>query len=200
MKLKEDKCPLCGRLVEDYGLCQECISLINKDPAYYYDIEDLDDLIVSSTYSGIMRRLIIDFKFKGKLSYGEIISEIMTEKILEKNLKGQVITYVPMHWKKEGERGYNQSKILAEKIARNLDLPCQDVFEKVLDTKFQVGLKKFDREENLRDAFHVKNYAQEIIIVDDVITTGATISELTKIAKKAGIKKVTALIAATEIA
>ncbi|WP_277218945.1 ComF family protein [Peptoniphilus vaginalis] len=200
MKLKEDKCPLCGRLVEDYGLCQECISLINKDPAYYYDIEGLDDLIVSSTYSGIMRRLIIDFKFKGKLSYGEIISEIMTEKILIKNLRDQVITYVPMHWKKEGERGYNQSKILAEKIARNLDLSCQDVFEKVIDTKFQVGLKKFDREENLRDAFHVKNYAQEIIIVDDVITTGATISELTKLAKKAGIKKVTALIAATEIA
>ena len=200
MKLKEDKCPLCGRLVEDYGLCQECISLINKDPAYYYDIEGLDDLIVSSTYSGIMRRLIIDFKFKGKLSYGEIISEIMTEKILEKNLRGQVITYVPMHRKKEGERGYNQSKILAEKIARDLDLSCQDVFEKVVDTKFQVGLKKFDREENLRDAFHVKNYAQEIIIVDDVITTGATISELTKLAKKAGIKKVTALIAATEIA
>lgn len=200
MKLKEDKCPLCGRLVEDYGLCQECISLINKDPAYYYDIEGLDDLIVSSTYSGIMRRLIIDFKFKGKLSYGEIISEIMTEKILSKNLRDQVITYVPMHWKKEGERGYNQSKILAEKIARNLDLSCQDVFEKVIDTKFQVGLKKFDREENLRDAFHVKNYAQEIIIVDDVITTGASISELTKLAKKAGIKKVTALIAATEIA
>ena len=200
MKLKEDKCPLCGRVVEDYGLCRECFSLINKDPAYYYDIEGLDDLIVSSTYSGIMRRLIIDFKFKGKLSYGEIISEIMTEKILEKNLKDQVITYVSMHKKKEGERGYNQSKILAEKIARNLDLPCQDVFEKVIDTKFQVGLKKFDREENLRDAFEVKNYAEEIIIVDDVITTGATISELTKIAKKAGIKKVTALIAATEIA
>lgn len=200
MKLKEDKCPLCGRVVEDYGLCHECFSLINKDPAYYYDIDGLDDLIVSSTYSGIMRRLIIDFKFKGKLSYGEIISEIMTEKILEKNLKDQVITYVSMHKKKEGERGYNQSKILAEKIARNLDLPCQDVFEKVIDTKFQVGLKKFDREENLRDAFEVKNYAEEIIIVDDVITTGATISELTKIAKKAGIKKVTALIAATEIA
>lgn len=200
MKLKEDKCPLCGREVEDYGLCHECFSLINKDPAYYYDIEGLDDLIVSSTYSGIMRRLIIDFKFKGKLSYGEIISEIMTEKILEKNLKDQVITYVPMNKKKEGERGYNQSKILAEKIAKNLDLPCQDVFEKVIDTKFQVGLKKFDREDNLRDAFEVKNYAKEIIIVDDVITTGATISELTKIAKKAGIKKVTALIAATEIA
>lgn len=200
MKLKEDKCPLCGREVEVYGLCHECLGLINKNPAYYYDLEGLDDLIVSSTYSGIMRRLIIDFKFKGKLSYGEIISEIMTEKILEKNLKDQVITYVPMHKKKEGERGYNQSKILAEKIARNLDLTCQDVFEKVIDTKFQVGLKKFDREENLRDAFEVKNYAEEIIIVDDVITTGATISELTKIAKKAGIKKVTALIAATEIA
>ena len=200
MKLKEDKCPLCGRNLEEYGLCQECLSLINKDPVYYYDIEGLDDLIVSSTYSGIMRRLIIDFKFKGKVSYGEIISEIMTEKILYKNLKREVLTYVPMHKKKEGERGYNQSKLLAEKIAGNLDLPCQDIFEKLRDTKFQVGLKKLDREENLRDAFKVKSYAEEIIIVDDVITTGATIAELTKVAKKAGIKKVTALIAATEIA
>lgn len=200
MKLKEDRCPLCGRKVEEYGLCHECLSLVNRDPAYYYDIEGLDDLIVSSTYSGIMRRLIIDFKFKGKVSYGEIIAEIMTEKILEKNLKREVLTYVPMHRNKEGERGYNQSKILAEKIASNLDLPCQNIFEKVRDTKFQVGLKKLDREENLRDAFEVKNYEEEIIIVDDVITTGATIAELTKIAKKAGIKKVTALIAATEIA
>ena len=200
MKLKEDKCPLCGRKVEEYGLCHECLGLINREPAYYYDIEGLDALIVASTYSGIMRRLIIDFKFKGKVSYGEIISDIMTEKILEKNLEGQVLTYVPMHKNKEGERGYNQSKILAEKIARNLDLSCQDVFEKTVDTKFQVGLKKLDREENLRDAFEVKNYAEEIIIVDDVITTGATIAELTKVAKKAGIKKVTALIAATEIA
>ena len=200
MKLKEDKCPLCGRKVEEYGLCHECLGLINREPAYYYDIEGLDDLIVCSTYSGIMRRLIIDFKFKGKVSYGEIIAEIMTEKILDKNLNKEVITFVPMHKNKEGERGYNQSKLLAEKIAGNLDLSCQDIFEKLRDTKFQVGLKKLDREENLRDAFRVKSYAEEIIIVDDVITTGATIAELTKIAKEAGIKKVTAIIAATEIA
>ena len=200
MKLKEDKCPLCGRKLEEYGLCHECLGLINRDPAYYYDIEGLDDLIVASTYSGIMRRLIIDFKFKGKVSYKEIISDIMTEEILEKNLYNQVLTYVPIHKNKEGERGYNQSKLLAEKIAGNLDLSCKDIFEKLRDTKFQVGLKKLDREENLRDAFRVKNYAEEIIIVDDVITTGATIAELTKVAKKTGIKKVTALIAATEIA
>lgn len=200
MKLKEDRCPLCGRKLEEYGLCHECLGLINREPTYYYDIEGLDDLIVASTYSGIMRRLIIDFKFKGKVSYKDVISDIMTEKILEKNLKNEVLTYVPMHKNKEGERGYNQSKLLAEKIASNLDLSCQDVFEKLRDTKFQVGLKKLDREENLRDAFRVKDYAEEIIIVDDVITTGATIAELTKVAKKAGIKKVTALIAATEIA
>lgn len=200
MKLREISCPLCGRITEEYGLCEECIKLINKDPHYYYDIDGLDDLIVASTYSGLMRRLIIDFKFKGKLSYGEIISEIMTEKILEKNLNEEVISFVPMHKKKERERGYNQSEILARKIAKSLDLDCIDVFQKVVDTKFQVALKKMEREENLNDAFVVKSTPEEIIIVDDVITTGATIAELTKIAKKAGIKKVTALIAATEIA
>ncbi|WP_019139092.1 hypothetical protein [Peptoniphilus timonensis] len=87
MKLREISCPLCGRVTEEYGLCDECMNLINKDPHYYYDIDGLDDLIVASTYSGLMRRLIIDFKFKGKLSYGEIISEIMLEKILGKKFK-----------------------------------------------------------------------------------------------------------------
>lgn len=147
-----------------------------------------------------MRKLIIDFKFKGKLSYGEIISEIMIEKLLQNNLEEEVITFVPMYKSRERERGYNQSKILAENIAKKLDLRCIDVFSKIKDTKFQVGLKKDQRQINLKDAFKVTKVPEKIIIVDDVITTGTTISELVKIAKKSGIKKVTALIAATEIA
>ncbi len=147
-----------------------------------------------------MRKLIIDFKFKGKLSYGEIISEIMIEKLLKNNLEEEVITFVPMYKSRERERGYNQSKILAENIAKKLDLRCIDVFSKIKDTKFQVGLKKNQREINLKDAFKVTKVPEKIIIVDDVITTGTTISELVKAAKKSGIKKVTALIAATEIA
>lgn len=200
MKLMENNCPLCGKFVKNYGLCPSCYELVNKNPTFYYDIEDLDDLLVASTYAGIMRRLIIDFKFKGKLSYGEIISEIMIEKLLERNLSEVVLTFVPMHPRRERERGYNQSKILAETIGKELDLKCQEVFEKVKDTKFQVGLKKDQRQENLKNAFAVKKAPEEIIIVDDVITTGTTISELVKVSKAAGIKKVTALIAATEIA
>lgn len=200
MILIEKTCPICGKFVKNYGLCQDCLDLIKKNPNYYYDIDGLDDLLVSSTYSGIMRKLIIDFKFKGKLSYGEIISEIMIEKLLQNNLEEEVITFVPMYKSRERERGYNQSKILAENIAKKLDLRCIDVFSKIKDTKFQVGLKKNQREINLKDAFKVTKVPEKIIIVDDVITTGTTISELVKIAKKSGIKKVTALIAATEIA
>ena len=200
MKIIENTCPICGKFVKNYGLCQDCLDLINKKPNYYYDIAGLDDLLVSSTYSGIMRKLIIDFKFKGKLAYGEIISEIMIEKLLEKNLSEEVLTYVPMHPRRERERGYNQSKILAENIAKKLDLKCLGVFQKLKDTKFQVGLKKNQREINLKDTFKVTKVPEKIIIVDDVITTGTTISELVKTAKKSGIKKVTALIAATEIA
>ncbi|OLR64871.1 ComF family protein [Peptoniphilus porci] len=199
MKLLENNCPICGKIVRNYGLCSDCFDLIDKDPVFYYDIDGLENLIVSSTYSGIMRKLIIDFKFKGKLAYGEIISEIMIEKLLEKNLSGEILTYVPMHRYRERERGYNQSKILAEDIARKLDLKCEGVFEKVIDTKFQVGLKGHEREENLKDSFKIIKIPEEIIIVDDVITTGSTIRELAKIARASGIKKVTALIAATEI-
>ena len=200
MILIEKTCPICGKFVKNYGLCEDCLDLIKKNPNYYYDIDGLDDLLVSSTYSGIMRKLIIDFRFGGKLSYGEIISEIMIEKLLQNNLEEEVITFVPMYKSRERERGYNQSKILAENIAKKLDLKCIDVFSKIKDTKFQVGLKKNQREINLKDAFKVTKVPEKIIIVDDVITTGTTISELVKIAKKSGIKKVTALIAATEIA
>ena len=67
-----------------------------------------------------------------------------------------------MHPRRERERGYNQSKILAETIAKKLDLKCQEVFEKVKDTKFQVGLKKDQRQENLKNAFAVKKAPEEI--------------------------------------
>ena len=200
MKIREFNCPNCGKKVNTYGLCKDCDELIDRNPRYYYDIEGLDELIVASTYSGLMKKLIIQFKFYEKLSYKDIISEIMTEKLLEKILSKEVLTYVPMYKIRESQRGFNQSKMLAEKIAKNTDMKCEDIFIKTRDTKFQVGLTKKDREKNLKNSFGVLNKVDEIIIVDDVITTGSTLRELTKIAKVNGIKKVTALVAATEVA
>ena len=190
MKIREFNCPNCGKKVNTYGLCKDCDELIDRNPRYYYDIEGLDELIVASTYSGLMKKLIIQFKFYEKLSY----------KLLEKNLSKEVLTYVPMYKIRESQRGFNQSKMLAEKIAKNTDMKCEDIFIKTRDTKFQVGLTKKDREKNLKNSFGVLNKVDEIIIVDDVITTGSTLRELTKIAKVNGIKKVTALVAATEVA
>lgn len=70
-------------------------------------------------------------------------------------------------------------------------------FEKIRSTKEQVGLDKNDRQKNIKDAFVIKNYSSDIIIVDDVITTGSTIRELVKLTSKEGIKTL-ALIAATQ--
>lgn len=84
MKIREFNCPNCGKKVNTYGLCKDCDELIDRNPRYYYDIEGLDELIVASTYSGLMKKLIIQFKFYEKLSYKDIISEIMTEKLFGK--------------------------------------------------------------------------------------------------------------------
>lgn len=70
-------------------------------------------------------------------------------------------------------------------------------FDKIRFTKEQVGLDKNDRQKNIKDAFVIKNYSSDIIIVDDVITTGSTIRELVKLTSKEGIKTL-ALIAATQ--
>ena len=69
--------------------------------------------------------------------------------------------------------------------------------QKIRSTKEQVGLDKNDRQKNIKDAFVIKNYSSDIIIVDDVITTGSTIRELVKLTSKEGIKTL-ALIAATQ--
>ena len=66
MKIREFNCPNCGKKVNTYGLCKDCDELIDRNPRYYYDIEGIDELIVASTYSGLMKKLIIQFKFYEK--------------------------------------------------------------------------------------------------------------------------------------
>lgn len=195
-----NECINCEKKVYKKLICSDCLNLINKNPVFSYQIEGLDFLEVGATYSGLLKKILLKFKFSDKLSYESILGDIMIEKLLKYNLDGFILTSVPMTKNRENKRGYNQSELLAKYISRELDLEYVEVFEKVIDTPFQVGLDENSRRENLKNSFKVKNYAPNIIIVDDVITTGSTIGELVKVAKNKNIKKVAAITAATEIA
>ncbi len=112
-----------------------------------------------------------------------------------------LVTFVPMHKKEERAREYNQSKLLAKEIASQLGVPFAVTLSKIYDTRSQKSLRQFERSGNLLGAFDcigdVRN--KTILLVDDVITTGATLHECSKMLKIGQAKSVTALVFAAAI-
>jgi ComF family protein len=102
---------------------------------------------------------------------------------------------VPLHWKKKQERGFNQSELMAKKICRKLSLPISiNNLHRVKNTLSQTQLSRLQRQKNVNDAFKVKNpdlfLEKNVLLVDDVLTTGITASECARNLKNAGAKKV----------
>ncbi len=105
---------------------------------------------------------------------------------------------VPLHKKKLRQRGFNQAHDLAQTVSNQTGYPVLDIFERTRHTTAQATLQETDRFTNIHNAFCLKNNTgdlngKNILIVDDVITTGATIANLAKILKTAGVQSVWAL-------
>ena len=155
-------------------------------------------------YEGLMEKLIYKIKFDGRY---HIIDELV-EKAMAKvkfNLPADTyITYVPMRPKKERQRGFNQSELIARKLGQLLHQVEQPLLEKTKDNRSQVGLGPKEREENVKGAFrattqsgtltdekfHFKQAPKNVLLVDDIYTTGATVKECVRVLKKAGVKNV----------
>ena len=116
-----------------------------------------------------------------------------------------ILVPIPLFHLKEKRRGYNQAETIAKEIGKEFKLPVQNLLIRTRDTGSQVKLDRSQRRENIRNAFNLKiiNNKSSIIsksflLIDDVLTTGATVSEAGKVLKKAGANKVWALAFAKE--
>lgn len=115
---------------------------------------------------------------------------------------------IPLSGKRARKRGYNQAYILAKQIGRQLSLSVVDALARTKDTKPQFGLTKSERFNNMKNTFNIKDtfrktrssvvHHASILLVDDVLTTGATVMEAAKVLKKNGIQKVWALCVAAD--
>jgi ComF family protein len=101
---------------------------------------------------------------------------------------------MPLHWTKRWTRGYNQSELLAEEIGRRFGLPVAKVVKRVKRTAAQAGLSNSKRRLNVRGAFSVTDKfavkGRRVLLIDDVITTGATASACASVLKRAGASNV----------
>lgn len=171
-------CIRCGAQLENeqVGVCFNC-KRNNFDFDLARSVFVYKDKVVS---------LIHRFKFGSGKYLAEPIAYYMFNKLKTLNWNIDIITYVPMFLKREKIRGYNQAKELANEIGKLTQLPVSTIFEKVVDTHEQAKLNAQSRRKNLKDAFRLvsndfKN--KNVLIVDDIFTTGATSNELSHLLK-----------------
>ncbi len=192
----KEQCMGCGS-AEDlnrYGFCRPCQDgiILLQQPAGTDDFHILK-------YEGPVRDAIHNFKYNRKTYYGKKFAFLASDFIRENGLEDfDVIIPVPLHWKKEFKRGFNQSAIVSITVARILKKKCLcGILVKVKNTVSQTKLSESERKKNVRGTFRVRRprlvKEKKILLLDDVYTSGATTGEAKKTLLSAGASRVTIL-------
>lgn len=199
----DDKCIICSELNDsDELICDHCICKIKLcSESFYVSRDGIRFKCFSiSYYSGVMLELILRLKYKSDFKCGEVIANLMFEFIKNNKIEFDIITFVPTSKTSYKKRGYNQTQYLASYIGKTLHKPIIDTLLKVKITRDQIGLYGNDRWNNIKDSFKINKKVEIknkiILLVDDVITTGATVFYCAKILKKYGAQEVFILTAA----
>ncbi len=137
-------------------------------------------------------------KFGRRLHYGPAFGELLVTEMRRLSLQADAILPVPLHWRRQACRGFNQAAEICRPVARYFALPIVAGAVRRRATPPQSGLPAHERRRNLRNAFVVKEKlaSQHVLIVDDVVTTGATARQLANALRKAGARKVSILAVA----
>jgi ComF family protein len=172
------------------GRCQGCRDF---DPEF-------DRAVSFGEYAGALRGLIHLLKYDKVLPAAPVLGGLLAKAIGE--LQGRedsvpLIVPVPLHVSKRGERGFNQAELIVraavKRLPQRLELAA-GLLKRQRPTHSQVGLTREERVANIRDAFRVtapgRVHGRTVIVVDDVMTTGTTVSECARVLKKAGAERV----------
>lgn len=201
-----DKCIICKNPIEnqDKLICLHCNEKIKrcKSPMNLESKYESYRFICysASYYSNLVREMIVRLKYKSDFICGEVLADYMYDVIKENNIKYDIITFVPTSKKRKKVRGYNQSEYIAKCIAKKNDIEVVNCLYKSKDTKDQIGLNGEERWKNIEGSFKIlkkidiKN--KIILLVDDVVTTGATAYMCALELKKNGAKDIKVLTAA----
>ena len=186
-------------------LCRECETKIGHWP----ENNSLKDRISSTSEvvllpplgvyekDGVLARLIHNFKYRGQrylgtamaLRYAKLLGEEKTMRAYE------LVLPVPMHWWRRSLRGFNQSAVIAHVLAKQLRVPlCLNVLRRRRYTRRQVGMSANQRKKNIKNSFVLRRPSdvrnKRVLLVDDVLTTGATALACAEVLMKGGAEGV----------
>ncbi|MBI2023776.1 ComF family protein [Candidatus Giovannonibacteria bacterium] len=197
-----ERCLGCGK--SNIFLCKNCIGQTRKENSEKISVLYADKIYSWGIYENeTLRTALRRFKYHKTLSLAEIFSDMLIDSIGPGVISFQntLIIPVPASKMRKRQRGYNQAEILAEKFCQKTSLPyAPKILIKIKGTPSQTSLSREERLINVKDSFAIKNPEliknKKIILVDDILTTGATISECAKVLKNAGAEEVIGLVVA----
>lgn len=189
IELNKECCKKCGSPL--HSLASYCLRC--KNDTYYFD-RALSPFI----YNGEIKNLIYKIKYANARYLFEYLGKILSDFYIENNLESDLIMFVPMHIKKLKQRGYNQAERLAEELSKNINIPIsKNNLIKIKYITNQTKLTAKERKDNIKNSFSINNKAEiknkNILLIDDVFTTGATTNEISKLLKTNGCKNITVL-------
>jgi len=212
--LVPDQCPGCGTEEVAGGYCGPCAAALPRHGAQCrmcgVPFEGIDLCGRCQRRPPPVARTIAPFRYESpvsdaihKLKYhralacgrdlGLLLARELTRELARDGApRPEALVPVPLHWRRQFWRGFNQSQEIAVQVSERLDIPVMaDLVERRFPTTPQVGLKPTQRRRNIRGAFvvHGKTPAH-VAIVDDVVTSGATVSELARCLRRAGCREI----------
>ena len=180
-------CEKCGGKTPRQGLCVNC----QKNPPEY------DAIRSWAIYDGPVRNAIQKLKYKRDISLGIVLTRPIIDLFATLNWKIDYVVPVPLGVARLKERGYNQSALIARPLAMSSGIKYRpQALKRVRETTTQVGLTINQRRENVKNAFRSPNRDVEgksVLIIDDVMTSGATLESCTTALIQAGAVNVFAL-------
>ena len=188
-KVSNDHCRHCGQNADN------CVCDV-KNNVY------LPDITAPYFYEGRIRADILNLKFNNDKYLAVKLGTYMAERVADvyADIDFDIVTFVPMSERSENIRTYNQSELLANRVAKLLFLPVEDVFVKTRETKTQHTLNAFERRKNLANSVTIIDNTsvcgKTVLLCDDIKTTGSTLNQCVIALQRAGAKRICCVCAA----
>lgn len=191
------KCVLCGKLLEqdETDLCHNCRCDTPAFPRSNLKLPYLAHWSALWYYEGTVRKSILRFKFYGVRSYAEVYGRQLAMKLLSDNVSFDILTWVPISRLRRWCRGYDQVQLIAEAVGKELSAAPVPTLSKIRHNRPQSRLGgAAQRRANVMGVYRLTGntpiQGKRILLLDDIITTGATAGECARMLLTAGAKEV----------
>ncbi len=197
------KCMFCRKVIDGGFACDECTKTFLQENMNAKPPQFIDKVYAPFYYKDSVRQAIVRYKFRRTPAYAEPFAKFIA-RTMRDGLKADFITWVPISKWRLRTRGFDQSKLIAECLSKELGLPLIATLKKVRHNKRQSMMKNSAaRRANVVGAYEVidaeRIFLKKVLLVDDILTTGATISEAARMLKTAGVLDISvAVIAKTK--